>query len=84
MQTYIFKDMKRYSIPAMAAVLAILVSPACADNQAENNQPQFIRTSSGASFETDFTVAAEKTVNAVVCIKRFTTQRQNPYGNGGG
>ncbi len=84
MQTYIFKDMKRYSIPAMAAVLAILVSPACADNQAENNQPQFIRTSSGASFETDFTVAAEKTVNAVVCIKSFTTQRQNPYGNGGG
>ncbi len=76
--------MKRYSIPAMAAVLAILVSPACADNQAENNQPQFIRTSSGASFETDFTVAAEKTVNAVVCIKSFTTQRQNPYGNGGG
>lgn len=84
MQTYIFKDMKRYSIPAMAAALAILVSPACADNQAENNQPQFIRTSSGASFETDFTVAAEKTVNAVVCIKSFTTQRQNPYGNGGG
>lgn len=76
--------MKRYSIPAMAAVLAILVSPACADNHAENNSPQFIRTSSGAAFETDFTVAAEKTVNAVVCIKSFQAQRQNPYGNGGG
>ncbi len=79
-----FKDMKRYSIPAMAALLAILVSPACADNHAENNTPQFIRTSNGASFETDFTVAAEKTVNAVVCIKSFTTQRQNSYGNQGG
>ncbi len=77
--------MKRYSIPAMAALLAILVSPACADNHAENNAPQFIRTASGASFDTDFTVAAEKTVNAVVCIKSFTTQRQqNPYGNQGG
>lgn len=76
--------MKRYSIPAMAALLAILVSPACADNHAENSTPQFIRSSNGASFDTDFTVAAEKTVNAVVCIKSFTTQRQNPYGNQGG
>ena len=76
--------MKRYSIPAVLATLAIMVSPACADNHADNNAPQFIRTSNGASFETDFTVAAENTVNAVVCIKSFTTQRQNPYGNGGG
>ncbi|MDE5713021.1 MAG: Do family serine endopeptidase [Muribaculaceae bacterium] len=76
--------MKRYSIPAMGALLAILVSPACADNHAENSAPQFIRTSSAASFDTDFTVAAEKTVNAVVCIKSFTTQRQNPYANQGG
>jgi len=75
--------MKRYSIPATFAALAILVSPACADNHAENT-PQFIRTASAASFETDFTVAAENTVNAVVCIKSFTSQRQNPYGNGGG
>lgn len=76
--------MKRYSIPAMAALLAILVSPACADNHAENSTPQFIRTSNGASFETDFTVAAEKTVNAVVCIKSYTTRHQNPYANQGG
>ncbi len=75
--------MKRYSIPAMFATLAILVSPACADNHAEN-APQFIRTASGASFDTDFTVAAENTVNTVVCIKSYTNQRQNPYGNGGG
>lgn len=75
--------MKRYSIPALFASLAILVSPACADNHA-NNAPQFIRTSNAASFDTDFTVAAENTVNTVVCIKSFTTQRQNPYGNRGG
>ncbi|MDE5883252.1 MAG: trypsin-like peptidase domain-containing protein [Muribaculaceae bacterium] len=77
--------MKRYSIPAIVAALAILVSPACADNHAENNQAQpFIRTSHGGSFETDFTVAAENTVNAVVCIKSYTAQRQQQYGNGGG
>lgn len=76
--------MKRYSIPAIIAALAILVSPACADNHAEGNAPQFIRTSNGATFDTDFTVAAENTVNAVVCIKSYTAQRQQQYGNGGG
>lgn len=43
----------------------------------------FIRTASTPPFETDFTQAAEKTVNAVVCIKSYTTQKQNPYGQGG-
>lgn len=46
---------------------------------------QFVRTASTPSFETDFTVAAEKTVNEVVCIKSFTAQRQqqtfsDPFG----
>lgn len=46
--------------------------------------PQFIRTASATpAFETDFTSAAEKTVNAVVCIKSYTTRQQNPYGNQG-
>lgn len=35
------------------------------------------------AFQTDFTQAAEKTVNAVVCIKSYTTRQQNPYGQGG-
>lgn len=52
-----------------------------------NNTPetgQFIRTAAHpAAFETDFTVAAEKTVNEVVCIKSYATPRQNQY-NGGG
>lgn len=44
----------------------------------------FVRTSSATSaFETDFTVAAEKSVNAVVCIKSYSTQRQNLYNQGG-
>ncbi|MDE6299324.1 MAG: trypsin-like peptidase domain-containing protein, partial [Muribaculaceae bacterium] len=78
------KKMKRYCIPAIAAILSIAVSPACADNNAETQPTQFIRTSNGASFETDFTVAAEKTVNAVVCIKSFTSRQQNPYAGQGG
>lgn len=48
------------------------------------SEPTFIRTASTPAFETDFTTAAEKTVNAVVCIKSFATRQQNPYGNQGG
>lgn len=41
-------------------------------------------TSQRGSFDTDFTMAAEKTVNAVVCIKSYTNRRQQPgYGQGG-
>lgn len=43
---------------------------------------QFIKTAAPASFETDFTVAAENTVNEVVCIKSFTIRRQQNYGGG--
>lgn len=52
---------------------------------AQATEPEFIRTASSTTpaFETDFTVAAEKTVNAVVCIKSYTTRQQNSYGQGG-
>lgn len=43
-------------------------------------QGSFVRTAAPASFETDFTVAAEKTVNEVVCIKSYTSRRQQNYG----
>lgn len=44
-------------------------------------QQSFIRTSAApGSFETDFTTAAEKTVNTVVCIKSFTSRQQQSYG----
>lgn len=50
------------------------------------DEQQFVRTASSTSipaFETDFTEAAEKTVNAVVCIKSYTTRQQSPYGGQG-
>lgn len=50
---------------------------------ASAQEGNFIRTASTPAFETDFTQAAEKTVNAVVCIKSYTTQKQNSYGQGG-
>lgn len=49
---------------------------------AERNS--FVRTAQRMpAFDTDFTEAAEKTVNAVVCIKSFVTQRSTPYGGQG-
>lgn len=62
----------------MVGVLAI----SCAKAQGDNNF-DFIRTAQTPAFETDFTTAAEKTVNEVVCIKSYTTRKQN-YGNYGG
>ena len=60
-----------------------------ATTQSTSSNNEFIRTNAAPTrsipaFETDFTQAAEKTVNAVVCIKSFTTRQQNPYGNQGG
>lgn len=68
------------NVTKLAAILALSAMPFAAIAA----EPEFIRTSAAPSFETDFTVAAEKTVNAVVCIKSYTTrQARNSYGNGG-
>lgn len=48
-------------------------------NNAQNGD--FFRTVSGRGIETDFTKAAESTVNAVVCIKSFVTPRQRQMNN---
>lgn len=40
---------------------------------------QFIQCAAAANFETDFTVAAEKTVNEVVCIKSYASRQQSTY-----
>ena len=43
-----------------------------------DNEGRFLRTSNTtttSAFDTDFTVAAEKSVNAVVCIKSYATPR---------
>lgn len=63
--------------------LALGISLWTAPQLSAAEEGPFIRTAQSASFETDFTVAAEKTVNAVVCIKSFTTRQQQQYGNGG-
>lgn len=72
---------KRYFIAAGFALASFgLVSAESVD------EGRFIRTAVTPSFETDFTKAAESTVNEVVCIKSFTVPRrrqqmmQDPFG----
>ena len=67
---------KRITLALIAATLTATAAFA--------SEPEFIRTASTPAFETDFTKAAEKTVNAVVCIKSFSNRQQNPYGSQGG
>ncbi len=62
------------------ALSAIMLTASTAFGAEQN----FIKTSNRASFDTDFTVAAEKTVNAVVCIKSYSSrsrQQQQMYNN---
>lgn len=65
---------------ALAITLALAATCSFAA-EAEQQQSTFVRTAATSSgFETDFTKAAEKTVNEVVCIKSFTSRRQQSYG----
>lgn len=64
----------RLCFGAIAAVASLGVTAYAQDYQ-------FLKTASTPSFETDFTVAAEKTVNSVVCIQSYETPRQQFYGN---
>ena len=63
-----------------AMLLAAFCAPAVS---AQDTSAKFIRTSNSQSFDNDFTVAAEKTVNAVVCIKSFASQPQRGYSSQG-
>ena len=89
---------KKFFSISSSLFLMMMVFTSCAESRGseanalplqQNNapsieNPQFIRTvSNPTSFETDFTVAAENTVNEVVCIKSFATPRQSQYGGGG-
>lgn len=76
---------------ALAAVAAFMI-PATAmvysktgsqSQNSENSQPEFLNISHAPAFETDFTKAAESTVNSVVCIKSFVVRQQPQYGNQG-
>lgn len=76
--------MKRFIKPlfAAAAVALGIFTAVAADN---TQQAGFIRTAVSGNtpaFQTDFTQAAEKTVNAVVCIKSYTS-RGRQMGNYG-
>lgn len=65
---------------------ALVTLVACSASATEDkSSSQFIRTSKTSAFDTDFTIAAEQTVNAVVCIKSYVSQRQqssyqSPFG----
>lgn len=65
-------------IYAAIATSALLQAPA-----ALAAESSWIKTASTPAFETDFTQAAENTVNSVVCIKSYVNRRQNPYGGMG-
>ena len=74
--------MNKSIITASAAIALLLTaSPtACAKS---SEAGEFVRTSASSAFDTDFTAAAEKTINEVVCIKSYASPRQSPYGQGG-
>lgn len=67
--------MKKSILKFMAAAAVI----AFAGSAASASQDQFVRVAQTPAFETDFTVAAEKTVNAVVCIKSYAYRSRGYY-----
>lgn len=72
----IYSNMKKLQMLAVLAICGAALPGLQAFGQ------EFIRTASTAAFETDFTTAAQKTVDAVVCIKSFATPQQPSYGGG--
>lgn len=63
-------------IPAAGIVFASSAST-------PDSKPQYVTVTRSGGFETDFTKAAESTVNSVVCIKSYE-DRSKRYGGGGG
>ena len=61
--------------------LSLSLALAAASFGASAVESQFIRTAATSAFETDFTKAAEETVNEVVCIKSYTARRQQSMGS---
>lgn len=68
-------------IPAAGMVYSNTVTNT---NHTQDNEPEFLTISRAPSFETDFTKAAESTVNSVVCIKSFVDRSQQYGGQQGG
>lgn len=57
---------------AMGAAMLAFGSVQCLAS--ERSQQGFIRTSQSSVFDTDFTKAADKTINSVVCIKSYVSR----------
>lgn len=68
-------------IPAAGMVYSNTIADT---NRSPEPKSEFITVSRAPSFETDFTKAAESTVNSVVCIKSFVDRSQQYSGNQGG
>lgn len=66
-----------------ALLAAAAITAATGGAFAAESTDSYQRSSRTPSFETDFTQAAEKTVNAVVCIKSYATQRPGGYNSYG-
>lgn len=67
-----------------AAVMIPAAGMVYSNNQSKGEEPQFLNISRAPSFETDFTKAAESTVNSVVCIKSYVDRQQQQYGGNQG
>lgn len=67
----------KFKILFISGLLTIngITSTLCAQDS------RFVQLTSGQPVETDFTKAAEKTVNSVVCIQSYVTPRQQMYTN---
>lgn len=78
------KKLKVLAATAALAYSGLMLSAAWATSQTTglSGHPNFLTVSNAPSFETDFTKAAESTVNSVVCIKSYVSRTQQ-YGNQG-
>lgn len=77
----------KYLVAVAAAAVIIPAAGmvyATAQRADKNSEPEFITISRAPAFETDFTKAAESTVNSVVCIKSFVERSQQQYGGNQG
>lgn len=62
-----------------SAIALALIATTSLIPQAQADSKVMLSASS-AAFQTDFTSAAERTVNEVVCIKSYTSRQQQQYG----
>lgn len=76
----------KYLVALTAAAVMIPAAAMVFSNasQTQGSQPEFLNIVNHPGTETDFTKAAESTVNSVVCIKSFVVRNQQQYGGNQG